>query len=698
MDTSQLCESLMEWLQTFDVEAPHQTLEALSDGVAMAQVLNQIAPEWFTKSWMSKIKSDVGTNWRLKVSNLRKIVEGIVDYYQDGLNQHFQDFSKPDVNKIGEKCDAAEMGRLLQLILGCAINCNHNQDYITQIRAMEESVQQVIMQAIQELEQISHYPNPSSIIIDQRLDYQKLVSELEAATEARNQMAQRCHELDMQVSLLQEEKTIFSMENKKLVARMQEFETIDDLSAGAGHRYKEMRKQNDTLKEEMFKIETSRDDYRLKVEIQEKEILELQSKLEDLQKTADEARHLKDEVDILRETAEKVVHYEATITSYKKKLEESGDLKRQVKILEDKNTYYMQQNLELEEEIKKSGTWKPQLEMYRKQNMELHQKLNEEKKRADKIEFESKKLLEKLDSLQIEKERLTVERDMLKETNEELKCFQLQQRSKTNITQNASIALLDETGPENMIPPEVKEKLVRLQHENKLLKLNQRGSEVDKLPVVQALLDDTTQQVNQLQLENQLANQRVLELESQIEELNETGDAGMKHRLSELQNQLRAVQTEKDLKITQLEERDASIAECKQKLIVMQESLRRSEQEVVALEERYKRYIEKAKSVIKNLDPKQNPSSFAEVNVLRSQLLEKHKVIEDLEEEKEQNKLCRDMEEKLMTTAFYKLGMVRHRDSVDHRLAVLGSNQGQSFLTRQRQATIRRSINNFESR
>ncbi|CAG2053486.1 unnamed protein product [Timema podura] len=688
----------MEWLQTFDVEAPHQTLDALSDGVAMAQVLNQIAPEWFTKSWMSKIKSDVGTNWRLKVSNLRKIVEGIVDYYQDGLNQHFQDFSKPDVNKIGEKCDAAEMGRLLQLILGCAINCNHNQDYIAQIRAMEESVQQVIMQAIQELEQISHYPNSSSIIIDQRLDYQKLVSELEAATEARNQMAQRCHELDMQVSLLQEEKTIFSMENKKLVARMQEFETIDDLSAGAGHRYKEMRKQNDTLKEEMFKIETSRDDYRLKVEIQEKEILELQSKLEDLQKTADEARHLKDEVDILRETAEKVVQYEATITSYKKKLEESGDLKRQVKILEDKNTYYMQQNLELEEEIKKSGSWKPQLEMYRKQNMELHQKLNEEKKRADKIEFESKKLLEKLDSLQIEKERLTVERDMLKETNEELKCFQLQQRSKTSITQNASIALLDETGPENMIPPEVKEKLVRLQHENKLLKLNQRGPEVDKLPVVQALLDDTTQQVNQLQLENQLANQRVLELESQIEELNETGDAGMKHRLSELQNQLRVVQTEKDLKITQLEERDASIAEYKQKLIVMQESLRRSEQEVVALEERYKRYIEKAKSVIKNLDPKQNPSSFAEVNVLRSQLLEKHKVIEDLEEEKEQNKLCRDMEEKLMTTAFYKLGMVRHRDSVDHRLAVLGSNQGQSFLTRQRQATIRRSINNFESR
>lgn len=87
----------------------------------------------------------------------------------------------------------------------------------------------------------------------------------------------------------------------------------------------------------------------MKVEMQEKELLELHSKLEELQKMADEARHLKDEVDILRETADKAVKYEATIASYKKKLEEYGDLKRQMKILEDKNTDYMQQNMELEE-------------------------------------------------------------------------------------------------------------------------------------------------------------------------------------------------------------------------------------------------------------------------------------------------------------------------------------------------------------
>ena len=38
-----------------------------------------------------------------------------------------------------------------------------------------------------------------------------------------------------------------------------------------------------------------------------------------------------DEVDILRETSDKVVKYESTIETYKKKLEEMGDLKRQIK-------------------------------------------------------------------------------------------------------------------------------------------------------------------------------------------------------------------------------------------------------------------------------------------------------------------------------------------------------------------------------
>lgn len=96
---------------------------------------------------------------------------------------------------------------------------------------------------------------------------------------------------------------------------------------------------------------SARDDYQIKLETQERELAEIKTKFELLQETAGEARLLKDELDILRDTADRVEKYESTIQSYKKKLEELGDLKRQVKILETKNIAYIQQNMELEQVI-----------------------------------------------------------------------------------------------------------------------------------------------------------------------------------------------------------------------------------------------------------------------------------------------------------------------------------------------------------
>jgi hypothetical protein len=83
------------------------------------------------------------------------------------------------------------------------------------------------------------------------------------------------------------------------------------------------------------------------------------------QKLADQALKLKDELDILRETADKATKFEVAIEAYKKKLEDLGDLRRQLKILEDKNTEYMQRNMELEEDVKKTGSWKPQVSVRR---------------------------------------------------------------------------------------------------------------------------------------------------------------------------------------------------------------------------------------------------------------------------------------------------------------------------------------------
>jgi len=50
-----------------------------------------------------------------------------------------------------ERGDKRELGRMLQLVLGCAVNCDDKHEYIRHIMNMEEEVQHDVMKAIQEV-------------------------------------------------------------------------------------------------------------------------------------------------------------------------------------------------------------------------------------------------------------------------------------------------------------------------------------------------------------------------------------------------------------------------------------------------------------------------------------------------------------------------------------------------------------------
>lgn len=234
-----MCESLIQWFQVLQLKsaAHHSTIAELSDGVAMAQALHQIAPDTFTESWLAKIKFEVDSNWRLKASNLKKVIACVLDYYTDVLSLQLADFPMPDVQLIAEQNDAIQLGRLLQLILGCAINCVHKQDYITQIMQLEESLQRNIMKALQELETIWQGQSSGS---SARTSLSITPSSLDGGVGGaagvgagvRNPqddaLAQRCHEAERKVALLLDEK--FSLQQE--IFKIQE--ELDRQQSGTG--------------------------------------------------------------------------------------------------------------------------------------------------------------------------------------------------------------------------------------------------------------------------------------------------------------------------------------------------------------------------------------------------------------------------------------------------------------------------------
>ena len=200
---------------------------------------------------------------------------------------------------------------MLQLILGCAVNCDHKQQYIESIMNLEESVQQVLMLAIQEM--------IKSGSADPR---ENIMSVLEDSNREREELRQRCHELEIQVKLLTENKSIMTTELDNLQAQVKGKVLDAESYSGADFQIKDLRRQLEKAQDDVYKIEKEKDELSVKVEEAEKQLEEAVTRETELQTLADQARQLKDEVDILRETADKVEKYEASIESYKKKMEE----------------------------------------------------------------------------------------------------------------------------------------------------------------------------------------------------------------------------------------------------------------------------------------------------------------------------------------------------------------------------------------
>ncbi|KAG5849996.1 protein Hook homolog 1 isoform X1 [Anguilla anguilla] len=693
-----LCESLIIWLQTFNTAAPCKTALDLTTGVAMSQALHQIDPTWFSESWLSRIKGDVGDNWRLKMNNLKKVLQMMVDYYNEVLAQQISDFPLPDLVLVAEHSDPVELGRLLQLILGCAVKCERKQEYIQIIMTLEESVQHVVMTAIQELmsrETMTQFG--AEPLGDVELQLKKAMEEMAELVAQKEELAQRCQELDVQVTILQEERNSLLAENDVLTDRANQLDSFDDPSTPSGKKHSQLQLQLEQLQEENFRLEAAKDDYRIHCEELEKQLIEVQHRNDELTSLAEESRSLKDELDILRSCSDRAVKLEASVETYRKKLEDLSDLRRQVKTLEEKNMTYMQNTVSLEEELRKANAARTQLETYKRQVQELHRKLSEESRRADNLAFEMKKFEEKHETVLKEKERIIVERDSLKETNEELRCTQAQQ------DQLLQAGLFPAGSPSHdnlaaeILPIEFREKFIRLQHENKMLLLQQEGSENDRIAELQVQLEEAHRHKSGLDTEKRLNQERIRELQLQVEDLQKalqgqgakTEDSHLKKKLDAHMVQLNEAQDEIMKKKELIEDLQPDSAQTTLKIDELLAALKKKDEDMRAMEDRYKMYLEKARNVIRALDPKLNPASV-EIQSLKNQLAEKDKRIINLERECEQAKL-REYEEKLIVTAWYNKSLSFQKLAIESRLAGRSSSSivppGQSFLAQQRQVT-----------
>ncbi|XP_036044897.1 protein Hook homolog 2 isoform X3 [Onychomys torridus] len=568
------------------------------------------------------------------------------------------------------------------------------EEYIQRIMTLEESVQHVVMEAIQEL-MMKDTPDSLSSETYGNFDTQsRRYYFLSEEVEEGDELQQHYLDLERQLVLLSEEKQNLAQENAALRERVgrSEVESAPGLTA---KKLLLLQSQLEQLQEENFRLESSREDERLRCVELQREVTELQQRNQALTSLSQEAQALKDEMDELRQSSERARQLEATLHSCRRRLGELRELRRQVRQLEERNAGHAERTRQLEEELRRAGSLRAQLETQRRQVQELQGQRQEEAMKAEKWLFECRNLEEKCDLVTKEKERLLTERDSLREANEELRCAQLQPRALAQ----ADLSL-DPTpsGPENLaseiLPAEFREKLLRLQLENKRL-CQQEAADRERLEELQRHLEEANRARHGLETQHRLNQQQMSELKAQVEELQkalqEQGAKAedptlLKRKLEDHLQKLREADLELQRKREYIEELEPpTYSNTARRIEELQNSLQKKDADLQAVEERYRRYVDKARTVIQTLEPKQQPPPGVsqELHTLRTQLWERNMRIRHLEMDYEKSRGQREQEEKLLISAWYSMGMALEQRTGEEQ----GPAHAQSFLAQQRLAT-----------
>ncbi|KYO27170.1 Hook-like protein 2 isoform A [Alligator mississippiensis] len=402
-----------------------------------------------------------------------------------------------------------------------------------------------------------------------------------------------------------------------------------------------------------------------------------------------------------RDSSERAGRLEGLLGSYRRRLEALGELRRQVRRLEEQDAAHARRAAALEDELRRAAPARAELDTCRRQVQELQGRQAQAALEAEKWQFECGSLREKLEALLKDKERLVEERDALREANEELRCAQVQQSclSQADAVLDSATSPADNLAAE-ILPAELRETLVRLQQENRGL-CTQEAALQGQLAELQAQLDDSRRVRRRLDTQHRLSQQEVLELRGQLEELQQSlqeqgsraedvSSSVLKEKLEEHLEKLNEAHAELQKKrehLEGLEPRADSAAA--QRIDELQQILRQKDEDMRAMEERYRRYVDKANSVIRRLDPAPGAmGSLLGVQALRNQLQEKEAKLQYLEMDLAKTLSQREQEERLIITAWYNMGLAQQHCTSWDRSSPPGAPQ--SFLSQQRQAATAR--------
>jgi len=544
--------AMVEFLGTFPTlsAAPPENLSDLSDGVALFEVLSEIAPNHFDPTTIAR---HLGDNWALKSSNLRKLVRNLEYYCHEDLSkdapESFREISS-NIGKISRTGEASAIEPLVELVAAVAVTCPQKSEFVGRIMGMsgESQIQMkgIIESSLQRLEDYNdldpddddfNEDDPEMVFSEEMVE-----PDVGAAGEEKSLFAANHHKASGDAEALEQE--LLDAKRELATQKSQMTEIREDAAKSQSKLRALVEDLQDRLARRQDELITSEEELRDATN----DLDDLKSRVGELE---EEKAQLADELDLASAKASQLHKAEATVMAYKKKLEGVGVMNQQMTDLEDQAAGYLRQIMDLEAEVKKTATLQRQVDSLTKK-LGITEK--EKSEAADSLKSTTSEISKLKDTLASAEKAKKLYMDELKELREK----------QAVDTEDVGFEGFD---GQAQVSPAQREKTMRLEIENSRLKaelekLKGGATAEDAAPAIsQEMMDASQAQINALkeQLNKKIAeNKKIVSDKDKLEAYTKRTLAKFQDKYLVALQECKAKLKEKQDKIELLESRSAT--------------------------------------------------------------------------------------------------------------------------------------------
>lgn len=280
-------------------------LAELINGKDFVQICEKIDSNFFDECWKVKVSACSQEN------QLQEIMKALLRFYSDVLGEKDKNEIFHVSSESLELGDKSSVSRLIQLMLYCAVNGCNKASVIENILSMDANVQNVVMQAIQQVTTLNAKGRSSSGLSDSSqtggsIHSEHIPQQLASFMQEKEQLISRCCELDQQLMQSCHEKDQLSaaLQNMEEKLVLEQDEKLKNMLAS--EKLSELLDELTNVREELFKTEMQRDELTYSERALLDRIEEFEERENHYEQQMKELRDLRDESDEMRSSLTKL--------------------------------------------------------------------------------------------------------------------------------------------------------------------------------------------------------------------------------------------------------------------------------------------------------------------------------------------------------------------------------------------------------